>query len=488
MISRHHTRAKILATLGPASAGPGKIRDLVRSGVDGFRINLSHGDPEERLLWVERIKRVRSEMNRAVAILLDLRGPRLRLGPLPEPIELKPRTEVWLNSGIGGPEGSIPVDYPKFASDLAPGHRVLLRDGRAKLKVLEIQGSRVRCRVQHGAWIHSNQGVNLPDSSVSAPILSAKDKEDIAFAAKHQVDFLALSFVRRAEDVETLRRELLKHEVFIPIIAKIEHPEALKNLDQILEATDGVMVARGDLAVEMGHEAVPTAQKKIIRRCMERAVPVITATQMLESMIEDPQPTRAEVSDVANAVLDGTDAVMLSGETAVGAHPLEAVRIMHRIVSKTEQQIFRGPRRRQLARGCVPLTGSSVEMATVNAAATAAVQSQARMILAFTESGRSARLVSSFRAGQHLFGLTSKEKAFHRMALIWGVHPALTRSFASATDMYQAAAETLATVKWLKPTDLLVSLTGTFAVSGTSNTVRILTLSNLATAADTKAS
>lgn len=481
MLERHHTRAKILATLGPASQSVSKIRDLLRSGVDGFRINMSHGTEAQRTLLVERVHQVRDEMQRPVAVLMDLRGPRLRLGNLPEPIRMRRGETVVLMASKFATEDAIPVDYDDFAEDVKIGHHVLLRDGQAQLLVQQIVGQKVRCKVSRGATVSSNQGVNLPDSKVSAPILSRKDKTDLDFAARFGMDWVALSFVRNAGDIEILRGELEKRSLDCFVMAKIEHPEAVKNIEEILDAADAVMVARGDLAVEMGHEVVPTIQKRIIRLCLERAVPVVTATQMLESMLEKAQPTRAEVSDVANAVLDGSDAVMLSGETAVGEYPLQAVRIMHRILVSTEAEVFKGQRRFQLARGRSPKPGPvSVELATVNAAATAAVQSRARMILAFTESGRSVRLVSSFRGGHHLIGLTSNTRSFHRMALFWGVHPALMPRVVSVDEMYRMAAKTLSEVSWLKPTDLVVALTGTFAASGATNTVRLLQLSDLA--------
>jgi len=486
VLERNQTRTKIVATLGPASATEARIRDMVRSGVDAFRLNMSHGSNEERRRWIRILYRLRRELERPVAVFADLRGPRLRLGRFPGPRRLKRGQILELRpvAEAAAAEPWLPVDYDGLGRDLEPGHRILLRDGRLELVVEEAGRRRIRARVRRGGEILSSQGVNLPDSRVSAPILGPKDLEDIRFAAEAGLDYLALSFVRSAADIAVLRAEMEACDYAAPVIAKIEHPEAVRNLDEILEAADAVMVARGDLAVEMGHEVVPTVQKRIISRAIERATPVITATQMLETMIENSTPTRAEVSDVANAVLDGSDAVMLSGETAVGAWPLQAVRTMHRIVQRTEAELFRHSSR---------LPGflfhredegpTTVEKALMDGAVEAARRCGARLLLAFTESGRSAKLLSSFRSKRPLIGVTSDPRSFHRMALYWGVRPALIGRFRSVHEMNRKAASLLGRVRWLKPDDLVVAFTGTFAVSGATNTVRILTLSDLAEAA-----
>ncbi len=479
MLERHLARTKILATLGPASATTTRIREMVRGGVDAFRINLSHGDPETRTAWVKKVKKVRKELDRPVAILADLRGPRLRLGKLEAPRKLKRGESVRLRAGRKAAAGVLPVDYRGLLKDLLPGHRVLLRDGRLELKVLEREGRELVCQVRRGDWIDSNQGINLPDSEVSAPVLSARDKRDLAWASEVGVDWIALSFVRRAKDLAVLRRAMDRAGIVAPVMAKIETPEALKNLDEIVRQSNAVMVARGDLAVELGHEVVPIVQKDVIATCMQYAIPVVTATQMLESMIEASQPTRAEVSDVANAVIDGSDAIMLSGETAVGLDPVKVVRTMNRIALKTESHLFGG--KREPGKGLKKVAGSvSVsEAATVTAAVAAARQSEARGILAFTESGRTARLVSSFRSGRPLIGLTANERSFHRMALYWGVRPALIRRFKTVRQMHRNAAATLGRASWLRPDDLIVALTGAFSRTGATNTVRLLHLGQL---------
>ena len=479
MLERHLARTKILATLGPASGTTTRIREMARAGADAFRINLSHGDVETRTAWVKKVKRVRKELERPVAILADLRGPRLRLGVLPEPLVLERGQTVRLRAGRKAAAGVLPVDYRGLLKDLVPGHRVLLRDGRVELKVVGLEGRELVCKVRRGDTIDSNQGINLPDSQVSAPVLSARDKRDLAWAAEVGVDWIALSFVRRAKDLVVLRRAMDRAGLDAPVMAKIETPEALRNLDEIVRASNAVMVARGDLAVELGHEVVPIIQKDVIATCLEYAIPVVTATQMLESMVEAVQPTRAEVSDVANAVIDGSDAVMLSGETAVGADPVQAVRTMNRIAQKTETRLFRGVRDPRPGLRKVAGSVSITEAATVAAAVAAARQSQAKGILAFTESGRTARLVSSFRSGRPLIGLTANERSFHRMALYWGVRPALIRRFRTVRQMHRNAAATLERASWLRPEDLLVALTGAFSRTGATNTVRLLHLSQL---------
>lgn len=476
------SRTKILATVGPSCATPAKIREMVRAGVNAFRLNMSHGDPETRAKWVRTIKRVRKELDRPISILVDLRGPRIRLGELREGTRtLRRGEEITVRPAAKeGRDGLFPIDYRKLARDLSVGDRILIRDGRVELKVLEIANNRIHCKVRRGGQVMNHSGVNLPDSIVSAPALSAKDREDIRWAVEFKVDWLALSFVRTAKDVLSVRRELEKHGLWMPIMAKIEHPLAMDNLDEILQLSNGVMVARGDLAVEMGHAVVPTLQKRVVRRAIEHACPVVVATQMLESMIEEDHPTRAEVSDVANAVLDGADAVMLSGETAIGDYPVETCRIMRKIAQKTEAGQFDDSwRLRPSIRPHGGTKKGSVEMATVNAAVYAAHQAQVGLLLAFTESGRSARLVSSFRAKSPIVALSADERSFHRMSLFWGVSPGRLQKARRLREMNRYAAGYLREHHSIRPDQYLVALTGTFAVSGVTNTVRIIRFDQL---------
>jgi len=480
VLERRRARTKILATLGPASASRARIEDLVRAGADAFRLNMSHGDEKTLKKWASLVRSVRRELKRPISLVVDLRGPRIRLGELPEDRLLRQGEKLLLVSGRRATGSDLAVDYRRLGHDLQPGHRVLIRDGRVELRALRRARGGFECVVRRGDVIRSNQGVNLPDSHVSAPALSAKDRADVRFAVENGADWIALSFVRSAEDVRLLRREITKHGSDVPIIAKIEHPQALESLPEILNETDAVMVARGDLAVEVGHARVPTIQKRIVRLCLQKAVPVIVATQMLESMLEAEQPTRAEVSDVANAVVDGVDAVMLSGETAVGEYPVEACRTMHEIVAETEKGLFVDTWRLRPGVLTEGKPGQELETATVAAALALAERAGARLLLAFTESGRSVRLSASFRARIPLVALTSREATQHRLALIWGVMPGRLPRVKRIREMNREAHELLCKHRLLKSSDLLVVLTGTFAVSGATNTVRLIRRDQLA--------
>ena len=481
MPRRSSSKTKVLATLGPACSAPRLIREMMKAGVNAFRLNMSHGNAESRAAMINLVKDARKELGLAITILTDLRGPRIRLGKFEDTVTLKRGTIIQLKAAKKmSRDGILPVDYPRLLHDLEVGHRVLIRDGRITLKVKEIDGRVVHCRVVTGGEMSANQGVNLPDSVVSAPALSAKDRRDIAFAVEHEVDWLALSFVRSARDIKEVRRQLKKHDMDMPIMAKIEHPLGIENLDDIMRQANGIMVARGDLAVEMGHAVVPILQKRMIRKAIEHSLPVIVATQMLESMIDAPQPTRAEVSDVANAVIDGADCVMLSGETAVGQYPVETCKFMKDIALTTESMQFRNNWR--LRSAVEPHGGQqagSPEMATVKACVCAAENSEAKLILTFTESGRSARLVGSFRGQAPIVALTTRERSYHRMSLMWGVQPGMLTSVNRIRDMHRFAARYLEKHHALRPEQFLVSLTGTFAVSGATNTVRLIRFNQL---------
>jgi pyruvate kinase len=479
MLERRRSRTRILATLGPATATRARVRELIKAGADAFRLNMSHGDPALQRRWAEIVHGVRRELRRPVSLVVDLRGPRIRLGTLPEPRLLRRGARIAVVPSARARGSDLPVDYRRLLQDVAPGQRILLRDGRVELRVLRRFRGRLECRVLRGDLVSSNQGVNLPDSRISAPALSAKDRADVGMAVAVKADWIALSFVRTAEDVHALRREIQRLGASIPIIAKIEHPQALEHLNEILEAADAVMIARGDLAVEVGHAMVPMVQKRLVRACLSKAVPVIVATQMLESMLEAAQPTRAEVSDVANAVLDGTDAVMLSGETAVGKYPVKAVRTMREILEETEKGLFHDTWRLRPSLRPEGKRGQENETATVDSAVTLAQRAQARVLLAFTESGRSVRLVSAFRARLPIVAMTSNEATFHQMALFWGVMPGRLPRVKRIREMNREALRLLREHRLLGERDPLVVITGTFAVSGATNTVRLIHLENL---------
>ncbi len=479
MLERRRDRTKILATLGPATGTPARVRELVRAGVDAVRLNMSHGEASSIKRWAGIVRKVRRELDRPISLLVDLRGPRIRLGSMKEPRLLKRGETIGVAAHTSAKDGDLPIDYLRLLGDVGPGQRILVRDGRVELKVLRRVGQRLMCKVLRGDVVSSNQGVNLPDSKVSETALSAKDRVDVKLAVEMKADWIALSFVRTADDVRALRRELARHGSKIPIVAKIEHPMALEHLDAILEETDAVMIARGDLAVEVGHALVPTIQKRIVRACIQKATPVIVATQMLESMLEAAQPTRAEVSDVANAVLDGVDAVMLSGETAVGKFPIETCRTMREIIHETEKGLFHDSWRLRRSLQPTGKKGQVLESATMDSAVTLAERAQARTLLAFTESGRSVRLVSAFRARLPIVALTSREETFQQMALYWGVMPGRLPRVKRIREMNREAHRLLLEHKLLGDQDLLVVVTGTFAVSGATNTVRLIRLADL---------
>ena len=419
-------RTKIVATLGPASDSEDRVRQLIEAGVDVFRLNFSHGTHEEHTARLARIRAVSAAVAKPVAILQDLQGPKIRTG------QLKSDIPVLLQDGapfiittepVEGDVRRVSTTYPDLPGDVAPGDCVLLSDGLIELAVTAVRGNDVVTQVVHGGSLRESQGINLPGSAVSAAAITEKDKADLAFGLEHDVDYVAMSFVRRADDVRLLKALIDAAGKKTPVCVKIEKPQALNEIDAILEATDVMMVARGDLGVEMAPEQVPLVQKNLIAAASRHNVPVITATQMLESMITNPRPTRAEASDVANAIFDGTDAIMLSGETAVGQFPVEAVKMMARIALATENS----PRYQELAEAAHRLRhrreGSNSSLAIAHAARSIAETVDIVAIVAFTQSGYTARLVSKDRPPVPIFALTPSEDIARRVGLYRGVQP-----------------------------------------------------------------
>jgi pyruvate kinase len=429
-------KAKIVCTIGPASDSPSLLDQLIQSGMDVARLNFSHGSHDSHGRAIKEIRQVASRRRAAVAIIQDLQGPRIRVGLLPSKgielvanhrVRLIPEAEAAAAKSPARKSASktteavveVPVTYGDLAQDLAHGARVLIDDGLIELSVTAVVGRIVECRVTTGGLVRSHKGINLPGTRISAPALSQKDKEDIEFGVAHGVDYIALSFVRGPDDIMAARKAISEYGGDIPVIAKIERPEAVSRLESVLDQADGIMVARGDLGVEMGPEAVPILQKRIIAEANRRRRLVITATQMLESMTQHPQPTRAEASDVANAVFDGTDAVMLSAETAEGAYPLEAVRVMDRIIRAAEEGIEPGTiRRSEARRGSV-----SFPEAICAAASSAATATGASAIVTFSEAGGTVRLMSKQRPSAPIIAFTHSEAVRQQMALYWGVVP-----------------------------------------------------------------
>ncbi|MEI6310406.1 MAG: pyruvate kinase, partial [bacterium] len=414
-------RTKIVATLGPASDSEETLRGLIRGGVDVVRLNFSHGRAEEHQARLELVRRLAAEEGRAVAILQDLQGPKIRTGRLVGggPVQLVEGAFLTLsNEPMEGTAERVSTSYPSLPEDVKQGDRILVDDGLLELRVEAVTGGEVRTEVMHGGPLGEHKGINLPGVAVSAPALGEKDLRDLALGLQMGVDYVALSFVREAEDLRKLRRVIEAAGSDTPIIAKLEKPEALAQLGEILAACEGVMVARGDLGVELSPEAVPSAQKRIIEAANRAAKPVITATQMLESMIDHPRPTRAEASDVANAIFDGTGALMLSGETAVGRFPLETIRTMNAIACQAEGELSHWGHR--WARDThTDLTSQAVAHAAVDLAEDLGVA----LIVAFTRGGATARYLAQLRPAVPILAFTPRLETYRRLALYWGVVP-----------------------------------------------------------------
>jgi pyruvate kinase len=426
-------RAKIVCTLGPSSSTPERIGQLIEAGMDVVRLNFSHGSHEDHAKLLATVRAEAERRDVAVAALLDLQGPKIRVGKFEKgQIELQPGAEFTITTDptVIGDEHRVSTTYAGLPGDVRPGDQILLDDGYLSLAVTEVVEKDVRTIVVTGGTLKNNKGINLPGVEVSAPALSDKDKADIAWGLRMGVDYVALSFVRRPEDVLEAKRLLTADDIRIPVIAKIEKPQALDRLDEIIGAADGVMVARGDLGVEVGPEKVPLMQKRMIEATNAQGKIVITATQMLESMIHQPRPTRAEASDVANAVLDGTDALMLSGETASGKYPVDAVKTMARIIREIEQSSYY---RQWIEPAQLELAVSA--NAVAHAAVIAARAMKSKVIACVTESGGVARLISEYRPEANIVALTTSDSTFRRLALIWGVTPAHIQTAATTDEL-----------------------------------------------------
>jgi pyruvate kinase len=507
-------RTKIVCTLGPSSATSEVIGSLLDAGMSVARINFSHGTHETHARTIAIVRQLAADRKRPVAILGDLQGPRIRIGDLESSVTVGPGDEVILCDETTCSGTDLPVTYTDIARDVKVGDRVLIDDGLIELVVLDIKAQRVVTRVLHGGEIRSHKGMNLPGVQVSAPSITDKDRADAKFAVEQRLDYLALSFVRRAEDLAALR-ELIPKDLLV--ISKIEKDSALDDIENIIRASDGIMVARGDLGVELPFEEVPLVQKRLIRLANQLGRPVITATQMLESMIhnprptraeasdvanavfdgadalmlsgetasgtypiesvqmlesmiEHPRPTRAEASDVANAILDGTDAVMLSAETAAGAYPELAVRAMRRIIAEIEKNGV-SPRREERKAG---LVGASTEETIAVATRAAAVLLDAPLVVVFTKSGFSARIVASQRPDVPILGLTPVERTYNQLSLIWGVIPALGPPVDTYVKMFEYARTEILQRSLAKVGDRVLVTAGVpFDVPGTTNLVKV---------------
>jgi pyruvate kinase len=420
-------RTKIVCTVGPVSETPEILKKMVKGGMNVARLNFSHGTHAWHGKIIKIIRKLSRDLGQPIGIIADLQGPRIRVGELPGAgVKLTPKDQVILTTNLKNAKNKITVTYLGLHKDLSPGKRILLDEGLLELKVLKISGKDIMCEVIVGGQLTSHKGINLPDISVSLPPLTEKDRDDLDFAIRHGVDWVALSFVSRASEIYDLRYLIrrLEHKkskeknVPVKIIAKIEKHEAIKNFDEILEAVDGIMVARGDLGIETPAEEVPLLQKKIIDKCLEAAKPVIVATQMLDSMIRKPRPTRAEVSDVANAVIDHTDAIMLSGETASGLYPAEAVETMTKIVRETENSAYDDLVMEAIMKKIKPVDEAVSRVANILARTV-----EAKAILAASLSGYSGRIVCRYRPELPILVTTDSERVQQQLTLSWGVVP-----------------------------------------------------------------
>lgn len=463
MIAR---RAKIVCTIGPAVESREGIRGLIEAGMDVARLNFSHGKHADHGARFDLVRSESEALGKPVAILQDLCGPKIRTGVV-GPAALEHGGTIDLISGSTGDDQTIAVDYDSLAHDVRPDDRILLSDGQVELRVLEVRGERVRCRVEHGGPMRPRMGVNLPSGSLRLAALTEKDKKDLAFGLEKGVDYVALSFVRRAEEVQELRELCEKLGRPTPIIAKIETPAAVERLDSIVRAADAAMVARGDLGVELPPETVPVIQKQIIGTCRIHRKPVIVATEMLQSMVDSPRPTRAEASDVAHAVFGGADAVMLSAESATGKFPHAAVRMMDRIIRQAEASRFFLP------------NPSEPDHTTADSIAHAAVaiarEVGAKLVVALTETGLTARLVSKARASVPILAFSSEERALRQLALLWGVAPrSLVSRQANFEDQVKDTTQFLMQNNLIKSGERYVMVYGArVGVRGATNAVRV---------------
>ncbi|MEU2058728.1 pyruvate kinase [Streptomyces sp. NPDC013455] len=466
-------RARIVCTLGPATDSYDQIKALVEAGMDVARFNLSHGTHTEHEERYRRVRKAADETGRSVGILADLQGPKIRLGRFREGPVLLERGDpftITVEEGVEGDRHQCGTTYAGLATDVTPGERILVDDGKVCLEVTDVDGPRVHTRVREGGLVSDHKGLNLPGVAVSVPALSKKDEDDLRWALRTGFDVIALSFVRSGDDAADVHRIMADEGRRLPVIAKIEKPQAVENLDGIVAAFDGLMVARGDLGVEMPLEQVPIVQKRAVKLARRNAKPVIVATQMLDSMIVNSRPTRAEASDVANAVLDGTDAVMLSGETSVGAYPVETVRTMAKIVAAAEEDM--------LAAGLPPLTERNKPRTQGGAVARAAAEMGdflgARFLVAFTQSGDTARRLSRYRSPIPLLAFTPEPATRSQLSLTWGTETFLGPHVDSTDAMVEQVDELLLRYGRCAKGDVVVITAGSPpGVSGSTNMVRV---------------
>ncbi len=470
-------RTKIVATLGPASGDEEILRALIEEGTDAIRLNFSHGDHNEHAEYMAAVRSVAAGCEAHTAIIADLQGPKIRTGDLEngQPVELIASERLTITTeNIVGTRQRISTTYQPLPGDVKPGDCILVDDGQIELEVLETTATEVHCRIITGGWLGEHKGINLPGVKISASALTVKDRRDLDFALENKVDYIALSFVRSADDLRELKALIQEAGADVPVIAKLEKPEAIRELEQIVTIADAVMIARGDLGVELPPEEVPVLQKQIISLCSRIRKPVITATQMLDSMRDNPRPTRAETSDVANAIFDGTDAVMLSGETAIGSYPVESVAMMRRIAAAAEQEQLAGHHLR---------TETSSEFldfadALSRSAARIAEDVKAQAIIAFTQSGSTARLASKCRPRCPIFAVTPLPPTARRCNLYWGVRPILIAAAENTDEMIAQVEQRVRDLGVVSSGDVMIITAGTpVGMPGTTNMMKLQVIS-----------
>ena len=471
--ARTQRRTRILATIGPASCDPSVLEQLIAAGLDAVRLNFSHGTREWHAETFRRVREAAQRQGREIAVLQDLQGPKIRLGKLRGELRVAAGASLTITTrDVVGEGDVVPTDFQTLTRDVTPGMKILLDEGRVSVVVRAVEGPDVRCEVVDGGVLSSHKGLSVPGATLTTDPMTAKDRADVRFGLDLGVDYVALSFVRDATDVEARRRLMSEHGREVPIVAKIERPQAVAAIDGIVAAADGVMVARGDLAIEAPLEMIPAYQKKIIERANHGGRLVVTATQMLESMTENPRPTRAEVTDVANAILDGTDALMLSGETTVGKHPVAAVRQMAAIAATTEETLYPFDRPIRPAPG----PGDPIERVIAHAAAQASRDTGARAIVVFTSAGRTAAAISDERPRAPILAFTDDTETCRRLALYWGVHAFLAPAAGSATELMQRGEAFAREQRWVGSGDRVVFVLGAEVVTGAAHTLRIVEL------------
>ena len=466
-------KTKIICTLGPSTDDDKILKDLICSGMDVARFNFSHGSHEEHLGRLQRIEKLRSKLNIPVATLLDTKGPEIRIGTFQDDKKVQlveGQTFTLTSRDVIGDETQVSISYPNLIYDIEVGTTILIDDGLIEMSVTDVTATDIICLVKNGGTISNRKGVNVPGVHLSMPFISNKDREDILFGIEHHYDFIAASFVSTADDIREIRKMLNKHNSQAKIIAKIENYHGVEHIDEIIDISDGIMIARGDMGVEIPYEEVPVLQKMIIKKVYNAGKQVITATQMLDSMMKNPRPTRAETTDVANAIYDGTSAIMLSGETAAGLYPVEALKTMVKIAMRAEADIDYKKRFRMFETCQSPDITEAISRATV----TTAHELNAKMIITVTTSGKTAKMISRYRPECQILGCTTDPVVYRQLNMAWGVTPLLIPIEHDTFELFEHAIQAVEKAGYLEDGELAVLTAGVpLGTSGTTNLIKV---------------